>query len=88
MLETLEITNFRCFQSTSVKLRPLTVLIGPNDSGKSAFLAAVEYFLSGRQFEAWDHWRQNPSDPVSIGGLGSEGQRAHASTANRIASVR
>ncbi|MDI7266728.1 MAG: AAA family ATPase [Myxococcota bacterium] len=42
LLRTVEITNFRCIQHAVVELAPFTVLIGPNDSGKTAFLKAVE----------------------------------------------
>lgn len=33
--------NFRCFKEVDVPLKPLTVLIGKNDTGKSAFLDAL-----------------------------------------------
>ena len=36
-----KIQSFRCFHTVEVELRPLTVLIGANDTGKSAFLAAL-----------------------------------------------
>lgn len=41
MITHAEIRGFRCFRNVSVPIRPLTVLIGPNDSGKSAFLSAI-----------------------------------------------
>src|SRR5262249_3279953 len=41
MLTRFVIENFRALVSVNVELKPLTVLIGPNDSGKSAFLDAV-----------------------------------------------
>lgn len=41
ILSRVKIIRFRCLYSVSVKLLPLTVLIGANDSGKSAFLAAL-----------------------------------------------
>lgn len=33
--------NFRCFKEVDVPLKPLTVLIGKNDTGKSAFIDAL-----------------------------------------------
>lgn len=42
MLTGLTIQNFRCFRRVSVPLRPLTVLIGKNDTGKTSFLHAIE----------------------------------------------
>ena len=55
MLTQLSITNFRCFRQLDVELKPLTVLIGPNDTGKSVFQDAVEYL--------------GPSDPSGLGQL-------------------
>lgn len=46
-MNTLTLDNFRCFANTGkVPIRPLTVLIGENSTGKSSFLAAVRL--------AWD----------------------------------
>lgn len=41
MLRHVEVTHFQCLRRTSVPLRPLTVLVGPNDTGKSTFLRAL-----------------------------------------------
>ena len=38
-METLRFKNYRCFEDTGdVEIRPITVLIGANSSGKSSFL--------------------------------------------------
>ncbi len=67
MLEEIEITNFRCLRSVKVPLRPLTVLIGPNDSGKSAFLAAIRYLSTLNTLQDFaDPWRQDPKSLVAI----------------------
>ncbi|MDA0282490.1 MAG: AAA family ATPase [Planctomycetota bacterium] len=42
MLTNLSIKGFRCFRELEVPLKPLTVLIGPNDTGKSSFLEALK----------------------------------------------
>ncbi|MEZ4241330.1 MAG: hypothetical protein R3F59_35270 [Myxococcota bacterium] len=43
MIEQATLQDFRCFAGElSVPLRPLTVAIGPNDTGKSTFLDALE----------------------------------------------
>ena len=42
MIDRVRIENFRCFREVDVPLKPLTVLIGQNDTGKTAFLDAVE----------------------------------------------
>lgn len=42
MLDHISISNYRCFQSVEVPLKPLTVLIGENNTGKSAFLSSIQ----------------------------------------------
>jgi len=42
MLNRVQINEYRCLRKVDVPLKPLTVLIGPNNTGKSAFLAAIE----------------------------------------------
>jgi predicted ATPase len=46
MLTTVSLQNFKCLLDVTVQLDPLTVLIGPNDSGKSSLLDAIH--LLGR----------------------------------------
>ncbi len=41
MISRVQIANFRALKRVDVSLKPLTVLIGPNDSGKSSFLDAA-----------------------------------------------
>lgn len=48
MLDRVTITNFRCFAHVNVRLRPFTVLIGQNDTGKSSFLSAIRQLTEGR----------------------------------------
>jgi predicted ATPase len=43
----IELRDFRCFDRVNVPLRPLTVLIGRNDSGKSSFLKGVIAAVQG-----------------------------------------
>jgi len=40
-----------------VRLQPLTVLVGPNDSGKTSFLEAIDSRLSKRNLSPEDGWR-------------------------------
>jgi len=42
MLNRVQINDYRCLREVDVPLKPLTVLIGPNNTGKSAFLSAIE----------------------------------------------
>ncbi len=51
MIETLRVQGFKSLRDTSLTLRPFTVLIGPNDSGKSSVLDAIR-FLGRTQAEA------------------------------------
>ena len=42
MLSKLHVRNFKCLYDVTVDLDPFTILIGPNDSGKSSFVDAVQ----------------------------------------------
>jgi ABC-type multidrug transport system ATPase subunit len=48
-IEALHVRNFRCVQDVTLQLTPLHALIGPNDSGKSSLLAALEAFAARTQ---------------------------------------
>lgn len=41
MIETLSIRNFKVLREVDVRLRPLTLIVGPNASGKSSLLEAL-----------------------------------------------
>ena len=49
MIDRVIIRNFRSLSHVDASLRPLTVLIGPNDSGKSSFLAAIQIATASRE---------------------------------------
>lgn len=66
MIEHVKIGNFRCLKSVGVPLRPLTVLIGPNDSGKSVFLSAVYNVVESTHFAAEDSWRYEREVRVDV----------------------
>lgn len=42
MVMRIEFKNFRCLRDTSLDLTPLTVIVGPNASGKSSILQALD----------------------------------------------
>ena len=44
MITHLHIQNFKCLRDVQIDLAPFTILIGPNDSGKSSLLDAVSLF--------------------------------------------
>ena len=77
-LTTVEIRNFRCIKELSVNLDETTVLIGENNSGKTAFLEAIRICLErlrgrGRgPFNEYDYHLSDEgsapadSDPIQI----------------------
>ena len=69
MLDHVTIKNFRCLREVSVDLKPLTVLVGENDTGKSTFLEAVAC-LAGTdprtEFDRLDHLRQDLSNDITL----------------------
>jgi predicted ATPase len=44
MLERIHIENYKCLRDVTVDLGDFTILIGPNESGKSSFLEVVQTF--------------------------------------------
>lgn len=77
MLTHLKISGFKCLKSVDVPLKPLTVLIGPNDTGKSAFLCAVQKLariLKNDPFVFEDFWRFDQSSNIEIVGSTSLGE--------------
>ena len=64
VLTELTVKNFRGLRDVTVPLKPLTVLIGPNDSGKSTLLEAVDTLFGwdesavhgGLELPRADHW--------------------------------
>src|SRR5260370_21155222 len=41
MIESIQLTNFKCFEQQDVVLKPLTLLAGLNSSGKSTIIQAL-----------------------------------------------
>lgn len=71
----IKIQNFRSIECCEINLRDYTSLIGPNNSGKSTVLRAIEMFLNQSKPEI-DDWRKDKNitvtDPVVIEGLFEE----------------
>lgn len=42
----LKVHNFRCLREIELRLEPLTILLGQNNSGKSSVLRALDFFFS------------------------------------------
>ena len=62
----IQIKNFRCVEKIGVFPRDYTSLIGPNNSGKSAVLRAVEV-LFNQETPELDEWRKgHEAEPIEI----------------------
>ena len=71
MIRRVDIRNYRCIREASIDLAPLTVLVGPNASGKSSVLAALAPApgsLSEREF-----WQRRAGAEPSVDGVRDEG---------------
>ena len=87
LLARIIIENFRCLRSVDVPLKPLTVLIGPNDSGKSTFLEALKLLASGRegtQIDRSDYWRQLGDHVARVTGTKRNGARLEGADAREL----
>lgn len=65
MIQRVQIKSFRGLQEVDVKMRPLTVLVGPNDSGKTSFLEAIER-RRRNDFKREDFWRLAGAPQVTL----------------------
>jgi predicted ATPase len=77
----LHIENFKCLRDVAVDLGPFTVLVGANDSGKSALLDAIQ--VLGRTTQAPLSTSLNPGglpEPVPFEALVFRGERSRAIT--------
>jgi len=77
MIKRIKIEGYKSFKSLSLELKPLTVIFGPNASGKSNFLDAL-YFLSRAVnqktlTEAFEGHRGLPLESFYYGDEGFEG---------------
>ncbi len=66
MLEHVCIKHYRCLRMLSAPLKPLTILIGANDTGKSSFLAALNCLATCSKLDTSDYWRGDPALAVDI----------------------
>jgi predicted ATPase len=57
--------NFRSLRDVELTLEPLTVLVGPNSSGKTTVLEGLQSYVHER-LQLSDFWQQDSSLPVSI----------------------
>lgn len=82
MLTQLSVTGFRCFRQLDVELKPLTVLIGANDTGKSVFLDSIEYLgpADATKLDVIDRFRGVPADGLKICGTFENGEARDLNT--------
>jgi predicted ATPase len=81
MLDRISIQGFRSLVRLDVPLRPLTVLIGQNDSGKSTFLRAVELLSTDpSNFVGADRYRNDQGRPISVEGYAGSGVSVYMGT--------
>src|SRR5215210_2637315 len=75
MITHMTVKNFKALRDVRVDLEPFTVLIGPNDTGKSSFLEALYAIAESTRSQLkrcfWSPWRdrelvrnQNPGTQV------------------------
>jgi predicted ATPase len=63
MIRTAHIRLFRCLREIRLELSPLTILMGPNASGKSSILRALD---PSKSLAIGDYWRHQTSLEVSF----------------------
>jgi predicted ATP-dependent endonuclease of OLD family len=50
----IQLHDFRCFEHADIELKPITVLIGPNNAGKSSILRAISVLQMGGTLSSAD----------------------------------
>jgi len=67
IIRSVRVQNFRSLKDVTLDCEALTVLVGPNDSGKSSLLRALElfYFPAARYTEE-DYYDRDTSKPIRI----------------------
>ena len=89
MIERLHVEGFRLLRHVDVPLRPLTVLVGANDSGKTSFLRSLQFF-QGSSWAPQFAWRRDEAIWISVSVAGTfgdagrlRGENAHPTDARR-----
>jgi predicted ATPase len=62
MITKLNLTNFKAFESANVTLKPITIFLGPNNSGKSSVLAPFR--MLSQTIQSYD-----PTVPLLLNGI-------------------
>ncbi len=64
LLSTVRISNYRSLKDVRIDLSRFVCLAGQNNTGKSAFLGALEFFLKGSRLSTDDHY--DPKNDVRV----------------------
>ncbi len=86
MIKRMHVEDFKALRHVEVDLEPFTVLIGPNDTGKSSFLEAVYAFsestrspLANCFWSSWQNrelvWNRLPDKQVRLSGVLGESSK-------------
>ena len=63
----IQVSNFRAISSATIDTEPLTAIIGANNTGKSAFLKAIDLFFSNApKIDDDDFHGKNVEEPIDI----------------------
>jgi predicted ATPase len=82
VIREVRLQNYRCFRNATVKLGPLTALVGPNASGKTALLTAITSGISKRTDVRY-HQTGGSASLVWAYEQGEETQRLQANAGTR-----
>lgn len=73
----LELKNFRAFEQQTIRFAPLTILVGPNNAGKSSILSAIRLLAQTLQSGDWDV-------PLLLGEFGTYKDIIHGNNSKRL----
>lgn len=65
MIRKVHFKNFRCLRDVELTLEPLTVLVGPNSSGKTTVLTGLD-FNDPKKFSEFDRWQRDATLTTTI----------------------
>ena len=80
-MDEVSLTNFRCFRETqTVRLAPLTLLVGVNSAGKTSFMAMLRALWDVAYTQRMPDFKEDPYDLGTFDEIahhrGSRGGRA------------
>lgn len=58
--------NYRCLRDATISFAPLTILVGPNASGKSSVLHSLQLLSLSHGFHQTDFWQNESGSKVEI----------------------